>query len=364
MSETFDWLGAEPTTYKFYGNTVTIFYDDAEHSYTRYEDDKLVRIPGVTTVVGVYDKSAALCQWASNQCSEYIEKQCHEFSTADATTVLTWLDKARFAYRDYKDAAADTGHLAHGWIENYIKAQIAGKEFSEPLPTDERAANGCRAALEWMEHHKVRWVFTERKIYSNEHDYAGTCDGLAYISSCGDPVCCGAWNKVDDRWSRVALEFTDALAIVDWKTSNSLHEAYAWQVSAYQKAIEAEIGLHGVAPELSQEIEYRVLCRLGKDDAKFEARLLMPESLDKDYQIFLDCLSLYRDVKSQEEEDKQRRREIRQQDKEDREEALKIKCKGADRYKGVRAPQCNGGEPCQTCLQIYAARQAEKGKVA
>jgi len=44
------------------------------------------------------------------------------------------------------------------------------------------------------------------------------------------------------------------------------------------------------------------------------------------------------------------RKESRRKEKE---EALKVKCKNADKYKAVRRPVCNGGNPCEACVNKW-----------
>jgi hypothetical protein len=61
-----------------------------------------------------------------------------------------------------------------------------------------------------------------------------------------------------------------------------------------------------------------VVARLGKEDAKFEARLLMPQTIERDFATFTQCLALYRSVDAAEEEEKIRKREVRAQIKEDK----------------------------------------------
>lgn len=38
-----------------------------------------------------------------------------------------------------------------------------------------------------------------------------------------------------------------------------------------------------------------------------------------------------------------------------------LKCKNANRYKGLRAPKCNGGNPCVTCMAKYLVRGLDGG---
>ena len=35
------------------------------------------------------------------------------------------------------------------------------------------------------------------------------------------------------------------------------------------------------------------------------------------------------------------------------------RCKSAGKYKGLRPPTCNGGNPCEACLEIYRKAQGK-----
>ena len=310
---------AGPVEYKFYNGEVSVFYDDAEHTYTRFDKEGLpVIIPGVTSAVHIIDKSGPLTQWASNMCANYIRDMIAEHKVSmqatfggdgpvlvDIDDVLSWLDPARFNFNEYKNKAADTGKVAHDWVEQYIKARIRedwGMAFHywHNRPEDERSANGVTAAFEWMSGHNVEWIFTERKIYSRVFDYAGTLDGYARISSCGNPECCGRVNP--ETGEREAVHFENVLAVIDWKTSNNLYEEYEYQTAAYDHAIREELGM--VA-------EYRVVIRLGKEDAQFEARLLFQDTYERDFKIFLQCLALYTSVDGRKRHDRAVRDQVK-----------------------------------------------------
>lgn len=304
-SETFAWLGdtSAHALYYFYDNTIIVYYDDEEHSYTRYDEaGNLIYIPGVTTVCHIvdYGKSDGLTMWAANMTTFYLQDKIAAHRAegkdwADITDELfnVWLNEARFHFRDYKNKAADLGKIAHGWIEDFIRALMrndleAVMRQVDNLPDDPRARNGCLAALNFMARHKVRWVFTERKLYSREHDFSGTTDGLCNASSCGDPECCGRYDM--DTGQKVPVWFIDVLAIVDWKLANKLYREFEWQTSAYDKAILEELGIH--AP-------LRFVTRLGKETAEFESKLLFEDSIEQDFRIFLRCLDLYKDLEAQ-----------------------------------------------------------------
>lgn len=301
--------------FHFFNGEVTIYFDDDEHSYTRYGGDGLVKIDGVTTVVHIIDKSAALTQWAANQSVEYVQakidialaehmsmnqiateelaRESYRFAPAE---IESWLNDARFNFRAYADAAADTGSIAHDWLEKYVKAQLKAGEHGQiqsqevlemlmNLPEDERARNGVLAALDWEWKHNVRWIATEKKIYSLQWDYAGTMDGLAFVDSCKDLNCCPHESK-------------DELAVIDWKTSNRLYDEYRYQTAAYMQAQIEELGL---------PITGRWLTRLGKEESEFECWHLDYETFDLDWETFKNCLALERSVNKVKQRDKDKR---------------------------------------------------------
>ena len=123
------------------------------------------------------------------------------------------------------------------------------------------------------------WLATERKIYSEKHNYAGTTDGRCLVDSCSDPLCC-------------PKAFKDVLSIIDWKSSNFLYIEYLFQTAAYEAAEREELGL---------DIRDRWVLRLGKEDGKFETWHLTDEDFEEDFAGFLACLALYRLVHSVEE---------------------------------------------------------------
>jgi hypothetical protein len=164
-------------------------------------------------------------------------------------------------------------------------------------PTDPRVISCIKAALSWIKQHNVKWLETERKIYSREHKFAGTMDGLAYVSSCGDPACC-------------ATSFKDHLSIIDWKSSNYLYLEFLFQTAAYLGAFTEEF------PD--KKVTDRFILRLGKEDGEFEPWHLTAEDFPADYSGYLECLALYRKVELVEERmkgQKKSKREIKKSQK-------------------------------------------------
>lgn len=269
------------STYSFYNGTVELEFDDATHTYYREINGVLVPQPGVTHVCHILDHSVYLMPWA---CKMMAVKLFRTMPTKDGLIPqMPWgkfvqlVEESKNARTERFEHAADIGNLAHDWLQTAIQAAIDendGIVTAIPELENEQAQNCARAALDWMEKHNVRWLKTERKIYSKQYGFAGTMDGLATVDSCTNPICCPRW-------------FIDELSIIDWKTSNYLQAEYLYQTAAYQHAYQEEFGA---------DIDSRWILRLGKEDGKFEP--WYETDFEQDFAAFLACLELYKMHKS------------------------------------------------------------------
>jgi hypothetical protein len=344
--------------YKFYGGTEELRFDQDSWTYTWVQPDgSLIVLDGVTHVCHILDKSHALMPWAVKKalakCKRLLKERGYVIPQGDSELGVTpslfegvldeIIEKSRSADKEELDAAAEIGSIAHNWIEEFIHAILEDNderrlELLAKLPTDERAANACIAACEWMVRHNVRWIATERKIFSRQHRYAGTMDGLARVDGCDDPECCG-------------VQFKDRLTLVDWKTSNYLYIEYLFQTAAYQQAHQEETG---------EQIEDRWVIRLGKDDAEFDPwHVPGKELFEQDLSGYLACLTLYRISESVRERvakiQAARVAYRRAVAKAERDAANKIACPASKTYKGIRKKKgCNGlTEMCKACDAIF-----------
>lgn len=382
--------GGLTESYWFYTNSdnpVELRYDPRDHVYLLVtEDGTLEKQDGVTTVVHVIDKSNALVPWA---CKMMYQKALRTLpESVNDTYIFTfeeldkWVHGAKDGHKDKLEEAGDIGHIAHAWIEEYIKMVLAeqeatvaiNKEFFalakawwlENMPSIPQSASCCRAALDWMQTHSVKWISTERKIYSRKHKYAGTMDGLCYCSSCTDSHCCPE-------------PFTDRLTVADWKTSNYLYLEYVFQTAAYEAAYEEETG---------EDVLDRWIIRLGKEDAAFDPWHLEEHNFEDDFGGFLDCLALVRRVRRiegriaakkadqraavkaerdaaravKEAAEKAEKAVAKEKAQQERLEALARACGASKKYKGLKKPSCktNNGGPCDACVRIYQGRQGGK----
>ena len=380
-----DKFGGWTEEYKFYNDEVVLRYDVKNHLYLLLKPDgNLEPQDGVTTICHIIDKSDALVPWACKMMANRLitegvltlpsgEKIVRQMSYQDYEILVLG---AKTAHKDKLEDAGEVGHVAHAWIERYIKSLLREIEDSEQecldsKPTEPRALNCCNAALDWMKAHNVRWLGTERKIYSRKYKYAGTLDGLCIVDSCNNPRCC-------------KRTFKDRLTVSDWKTSNYLYPEYLLQTAAYLQAYNEE---NGYATNYKAEmVTDRWVNRLGKEDGEFESWHAGAEDFRADFEAFRLALMLkreYTDIKArvrrreletresvkaerraakeaEELAEKARKAEEKARLKVEREESLRLTCKNATKYKGTRKPTCNGGLGCLTCSAKYAEVQAVK----
>jgi len=328
-------FGGYSDSYWFYDHTVEVVYDKVNHVYLLVDGSNLIEQPSVTTIVKkALDKSEILIPWGCKRMGEKLMSLVPSFPfTLDSEEELEKLILiSKRAHRETLEEAGTVGTAAHNWIEQHILEELHGTIGGVRPPEDSRAYNACIAAVAWMERHNVRWVTTERKIYSRIHKYAGTLDGLAYTDSCLDKNCC-------------PLEYKDHLSLVDWKTSNNLYLDYVFQVAAYWGAFREE---------MEQTPDDAWIIRLGKDDAEFDPwHIPDTQELEAYYYGFLNARRWFSSVESAKEIVMGKKEELREARKAERAvaklEKAKKACAYAKNYKAIRKPKCG----CESCISRW-----------
>lgn len=164
------------------------------------------RITGVTTFLSIIDKSRALVSWATELFRDFLLEKENKVTEEDIYYGCV-LHEVR------KQEAANIGTDIHEWCEKYIKHRLGIGEMPE-MPETKAVQIGVAAFLDWEREHKVRFVSSERVVYSKKHDYVGTMDIEA---------------KIDGK-----------LCLVDLKSSNGLYNIVRLQTAAYVMADEEE----------------------------------------------------------------------------------------------------------------------------
>ncbi len=139
------------------------------------------KITGVTTILNVIAKPA-LINWAANMAVDYIKMR---FEKAGDTRSEFYenpleldrlLEEARKAHCQKRDKAGDIGTETHKWIEEWIKTK--GDIDIHP---DTQVRKMCQNFINWAETNKVKFLASEKRVYSEKFWFAGTYDFLAEI---------------------------------------------------------------------------------------------------------------------------------------------------------------------------------------
>lgn len=232
-------MAAEFKEFSLYGGEVKVKFYPNSHMYKVTDEKnglKDVRVKGVTTYLGIKDKSQALTSWAVEMAG------LHLYDLISKGQIITMNDvrDAMKRHKEIKDEAALIGTAMHEWCEYFIKHKLKteGYEEAPKLPDDPQILLGVNSFLEWYTSHKVEFKSSERVVYSREHQYIGTMDFDAIVDG--------------------------ILTAGDFKSSNGLYNTVRAQLSAYVQAAEEE------ARHLGTPVEYqnRVAVRLSKETEK------------------------------------------------------------------------------------------------
>jgi hypothetical protein len=197
-------MASEYIEFKLYkGKVVGKFFPES-HQY--WIDKK--RKTGVTTYNGIVDKSGPLVSWAIELYLDFLWENVKAGIPQDELEILYY--KGSKLHKERKEEAASIGDEVHKWIENYVQGNAV------EMPKTKEAQIGINAFLDWERDNKVKFLSSERVVYSKKHDYIGKMDIEA---------------KVNGK-----------LCLIDIKTSNNIYNTYRLQTAAYVKADEEESG--------------------------------------------------------------------------------------------------------------------------
>ena len=207
-------------------------------------------VPGVTTILQCINKPA-LMPWAIGVTRDYwlaaIEAGRTDYK---AIHKESWTANKRIA----KDAA-DIGSNVHHYAECHFK------KLQLPDLLSDQAKRGVEAFHKWLDSHKVEILSSERRVFSQEYYYAGTCDFVA---------------KIDG-----------VLGVGDIKTSSGIYPEMRFQTAAYQHALQEEKGI---------KFPVRWIIRFDKKTGEFEAKSFY--DFDLDFAGFKAALELHRTLQT------------------------------------------------------------------
>lgn len=188
---------------------IGFYFDEKEHAY--FLDGKPMH--GVTSILRVIAKPA-LIQWAANMAVDFISTNLDLSMTAEQIKAL--FDDAKKAHARKKEDAGEKGSDVHETIENLIKLAI--KTTDGRIVAWEKTGNSqLDNFVGWARENDVRFLESEKRVYSESAWYAGTCD--------------------------LVFEMDGKKYIGDVKTGRAIYPEYYLQMAAYQNALE-EMGEH------------------------------------------------------------------------------------------------------------------------
>lgn len=252
---------------ELYKGKVQIKFFPGSHQYwLTVNGGKSTRKTGVTTFIGIKDKSKPLGIWQQEMTASFLFDCIANEVPLDEEKAV----EAVIQHDIAKDEAAKLGTEIHDWIEKYIRNKLkqTGFENIPDMPDSPEAITGTNSFFEWEKKYKVKFLSTETPVYSMEHDYPGIEDFTAII---------------DDK-------FTDN----DFKTSNGLYNGVRAQTAAYARAREEEGGRKcqgrwAVRIAKYSEAEYMKREERKKEIRKIIARIKKQKYEDKPikpYQVF------------------------------------------------------------------------------
>lgn len=237
-----------------YGGSVELSMNKNHVYYASIDGAKKQHVPNVTTLLNQKDKSRALMFWQQRCIKEAFEQrfpvgQTFKFDEIQRNRAIETITTA--ADKESKQAR-DIGTLVH----NYAEVRLNGGTIN--IPSHPEAANACRAFNNWLTDFDVKPKMIERMCFSKRHNYCGTFDLF------------GSINGVN--------------TLVDFKTSKQIYSETFLQLSAYQEALEEEMGI---------EIAKRASLRCDKSDGSYEY-LIFPDQHERDFMTFESLMTLYR----------------------------------------------------------------------
>lgn len=211
-----------------------------------------LQVPGCTSISGLFQDDWWKFAWPVKLMYEkamgiFREEGAFDITVQRADEVLK---KCKNAWREKRDKSADTGTLAHGYIEDYIKSGI-----KIPTTVSDEIKNCFNEFIRWEAQHNPTWLGCEIQVGSERHNYAGILDALATID--GKTV------------------------LVDFKTSSGIKPEYNIQLAGLQMALE-EMGCH---------VDQRAILHLPKI-GEYEYRIITSD-LKKDQEAFLAGLEFF-----------------------------------------------------------------------
>lgn len=159
----------------FNGEVVMHYYDD-DHNYVWNGTE----LPSSTAISGILHKPG-LRYWYINQALAKVQNKIQPNRVYDEIELAEIFDNAKYSGKEFKDRAANIGKLIHRWIEDYINGHMSGATVTPSMPSHTGARGAVENYMRWEDKVKPEYIFSERRMISRKHNFAGTMDIAALI---------------------------------------------------------------------------------------------------------------------------------------------------------------------------------------
>jgi hypothetical protein len=160
-------------------------------------------VPGVTTIIGVLDKSGPLSKWSAQMVAEFVADNPNEVAALYTMGHEPMVNALKAMPWQKRDDKASRGTVFHDLAERIARGE------SVEVPADQEGM--VEAALAFMADWDIEPVLVEQVVGSREHKYAGKLDFVAD-------------NNKGPR------------AIFDWKSGKRIYTSAVFQTNAYGQA--------------------------------------------------------------------------------------------------------------------------------
>ena len=162
------------------------------------------RVPGVTSIIGAIDKSAALVPWAARMATDSVRDVWKAGVSYSEDQIESTLEIAKRAHSVRKTDAGAAGTNVHELIGAFIEGQLKPENMSNPK---ERliVENFQLVTQGW------KWLASEVVVLHKTELYGGTADSLAVLPN-------------------------EMRVIPDWKTSKNVYASFSLQIAMYAAA--------------------------------------------------------------------------------------------------------------------------------
>jgi hypothetical protein len=210
-------------------------------------DGQMINVPSVTTVLNEISKPF-LREWALKLMAEHLTQALPTDRVITPAELAATVAAGKVRHKEVMEQSGLWGTRVH----ESIQARLISGRYPKGVKDDPPLLLCLRAFEDWWSSQRLTPVVVEEPIWSLKHEYGGTLDALA--------------KDVEGR-----------LFILDWKSSKSLHESNAVQISTYARAWEEMTGV---------KVDELRIVRIGREGA-IEVLTVTPEECELMFQVFL-----------------------------------------------------------------------------